>query len=68
MYCDKIDLIAATDSVKSKNSKECIVCYYWYFNHGFKFQNFICNGCNDLTILRLNLSYIATTTTIILTI
>ena len=24
-------------SVKSNNSNECIVCHYWYFNHGFKF-------------------------------
>ena len=36
-----------------------MACHYWYFNHGFKFQNFICNGCHDLTMLCLNLSDIA---------
>ena len=29
------------------------------FNHGFKFQNSICNGCHNLTMLCLNLSDIA---------
>ena len=25
-----------------------MVCHYWFFNHGFKFQNFFSNGCHDL--------------------
>ena len=29
------------------------------FNHGFKFQHFICNGCNNLTLLSVNISDIA---------
>ena len=28
-------------------------------NHGFKFQNSICNGCHDLTMLCFNISDIA---------
>ena len=44
------------DPTKSNNSKECIVCYYWFSNHGFKFQNSVCNGCHDLTMLRLIIS------------
>ena len=24
---------------------------YWYFNHGFKFQKSVCNGCYDLLII-----------------
>ena len=39
--------------------KECIVCHCWFFNHGFKFQDPVCNGCNDLTMLCLNLIDIA---------
>ena len=39
--------------------KEYIVCHYWYFNHGFKFQNSVCNGCHDLTMLCQNLSDVA---------
>ena len=30
-----------------------------FFNHGFKFQDSVCNGCHDLTMLCLNLSDIA---------
>ena len=36
-----------------------IVCQYWFFNHGFKFQNLVSNSCHDLTMLCLNLSDIA---------
>ena len=31
--------------------KKCIVYHYWLFNHGFKFQNYVCNVCHDLQIL-----------------
>ena len=34
-------------------TKECMICRWWYFNHGFKFQNFVYNGCHDLTMLCL---------------
>ena len=34
-------------------------CNYWFFNYGFKFQNYICNGSHYLTILCLNISVIA---------
>ena len=32
------------------------------FNHGFKFQDSVRNGCHDLTIMYLNISDIATIT------
>ena len=59
--CIAIELtqVKGIDPTKSKNNKECIVCHCWFFNHGFKFQNFVCNVCHDLTMLRLNLSDIA---------
>ena len=25
------------------------------FNHGFKFQDSVCNGCHDLTVLSVNI-------------
>ena len=28
-------------------------------NHGFNFQDSVCNGCHDLTILNVNISDIA---------
>ena len=29
------------------------------FNHGVKFQDSVCNGCHDLTMLSVNISDIA---------
>ena len=37
-----------------------MICHY-FFNHGFKFPHFTCNGCHDLTILQVNISDIAIT-------
>ena len=36
-----------------------MICRYWFFNHGFKFQDSVCNGCHDLTILSVNIRDIA---------
>ena len=36
-----------------------MISHYWIFNHGFKFQAFVCNGCHDLC---LNISNAAITT------
>ena len=43
----------------SNNSKKCMICHYWFFNHGFKFQDSVCNGCHDLTMLSVNIRDIA---------
>ena len=69
MYYDRIDSSEGIDVAKNSNSKECIVCHYWYFSHGFvtigisimglNFKNLCCNGCYHLTILCPNLSDIA---------
>ena len=56
LYYDRIDLSEGIDIAKSNINKECIVCHYWYFDHGLKFQNCVCNGCHDLTIFCLNIS------------
>ena len=40
----------AKDLTKSNKSKECMIYRYWFFNHGFKLQDSVCNGCHDLTI------------------
>ena len=44
------------DLAKSENSKECMICYYGFFNHGFNFQDYICHGCHDLTLLSVNIN------------
>ena len=55
-YYDRIDLSEGIDLTKSNDSKECVICHYWFFNHRFKFQDYVCNGCHDLTILFVNIS------------
>ena len=60
LYYDiRIDRSERIDLTKSNNSKECMICHYWFFNHGFKFKDSICNGCHGLTMLCLNTSDIA---------
>ena len=39
LYCNRIDISKGTDLGKSNKSKECMIGHYWFFNHGFEFQN-----------------------------
>ena len=39
LYYDRIDISEGIDLPKSNNSKECMICHYFFFNHGFKFQD-----------------------------
>ena len=41
------------------NSKTSMIFRYWFSNHGFNFQDYVCNDCHDLTILSVNISDIA---------
>ena len=59
IYYDRIDISKGIDLAKSNSCKECMICHYWFFNHGFKLQDSVCNGCNDLIILSVNISNIA---------
>ena len=56
LYHESTDIRKGIDLTKSNKSKEFMICHYWFFNHGFKFQESVCNGCHDLTILCLNIS------------
>ena len=33
-----------------------------FFNHGFRYQDYVCNGSYDLTMLSVNINDIAITT------
>ena len=59
MYYNRIDILKRIVVTKSYNSKECIICYYWFFSCGFELQDSICNGCHDLTIYCLDISDIS---------
>ena len=56
LHRDGIDLREGIDYTKNNNSKECIICHYWFFIHRFKFQDSVCNRCHDLTMLYVNFS------------
>ena len=54
-----IDICGRFDLAKSSNSKECMICHYWFLNHDFEFPDDISNGCHDLTMLSVNIIDIA---------
>ena len=58
LYYDRIYISKGIDLAKSNNSKECMICHYFFFNYGFRFQDSVCNRCHDLTMLCLNISHI----------
>ena len=62
LYYDRTDISEGIDPTKSNRSKECMICHYCFFNHGFQFQDSICNGYHDSTMLSINTSDIAFTT------
>ena len=59
LYYDRIDISEGINIAKNSNSNECMICHYWFFNHGFKFQDSVCNGCHVFTMLSVNISDIA---------
>ena len=56
LYYDRIDISERIDPTKSNKSRKCMTCRYFFFDHGFKLQNYVCNGCHDLTMLSVNIS------------
>ena len=56
MYYNKIDIKDGNNLAKSNRNKECLICHYWFLNHGFKFHNSVCNGCHLLTMLSVNVN------------
>ena len=46
---DRIDSSEGIYVNKKNLSKECDICYYWYFKDiGFRYGLYLCNGCHDL--------------------
>ena len=59
LYYDRINTSERIEFAKSNNSKECMIFHYWFFNHGFKFQDSGCNACHVFTMLSLYISNIS---------
>ena len=36
-----------------------MICHYWSFNNGFKIQDYVRNGCHDLTMFNFSIRDIA---------
>ena len=46
---ERIDIWKGIDVNKTNLSKEYDICHYWYFKEiGFKYEPYLCNGCQDL--------------------
>ena len=48
--------INSTKAIKVENAWFVNISF---FNHGFNFQDYVCNDCHDLTILSVNINKIA---------
>ena len=60
LYFDRIGVSEWIDANKTRKSKECDICHYWYFlNKDFKFQPNVCNRHDDLLMMSMKLSGIA---------
>ena len=47
---DRIDLSEGIDANKTSNSKECILCKFYYFlNKNFNYQTYLCDECHDIS-------------------
>ena len=60
LYYHRIDVSKGIDVNKTGESKECNICHYWYLlDQGFQFQPDICNGCQNVLMISMNLCDIA---------
>ena len=56
LYYYRTDFSEGIDVNETSESKECILCHYWYFlDKGFKFQTDVYNGCCDVLMMSMNI-------------
>ena len=47
---DRIDVPEGIDINKTDETRECIICHYWYFfKINFRFQPKVYDDCHDMT-------------------
>ena len=52
---ERIDVSESIDVNETSTSKECIICYQWYFlNKKFMFQPTVCNSSHKWCLLDIN--------------
>ena len=47
LYYDRTDIREGVHLAKNNNSEGCMMFHYWFFNYGFRYQNYVCNGSDD---------------------
>ena len=52
---ERIDKSDSIDFNRSEKSRECLICHYYYFSYGFKYQSYVCNSCHDFSMSVQNL-------------
>ena len=53
---ERIDISEGIDINRSNESRECILCYYWYSKDIlYKYEQYICNGCHNLLMVLYDL-------------
>ena len=53
---ERIDCSEFIDFGKGENSIKCMICNYYYFKDGFKYQPYVCNWCHNLFMTVQSLS------------
>ena len=57
---EKIDVSEGINN--SNKSKECMICYYWYFKDiGYASEPHVCNKCNHISMMAYELENIVIT-------
>ena len=57
---DKINISEGIDVNKTNESKEHILCHYWYFlNKNFSYGPYLCDGCYNIMQKSINFKNIA---------
>ena len=61
LYYDRTDTSEGIDLANNENSKQCMICHYWFYNHWFEFRSSVCNEYYNL-MLSVNMSDIVIVT------
>ena len=57
---EKPDVSEGIDISKTRTSKECMLCHYWYFRDVvLKFEPHVCKKCQDVLMTAYELKNIA---------
>ena len=57
---DRIDISEGIDVDATNKSKECMLCYYWYFlDKSFSYGPYLCDGCYNIMQKSINFKNIS---------